>query len=60
VRHALDFLRIEYVISDTPKNLENASCLMFPGVGNVAYAMEHVKKASFDSFFKERVARFIA
>lgn len=56
VRHALDFLHIEYVISDTPKNLEKASCLMFPGVGNAAYAMERVKKAGFDSFLKERAA----
>ena len=59
VRHALDFLRIEYVISDTPKNLENTSCLMFPGVGNASYAMERVKKAGFDSFLKERAAQGI-
>ena len=56
VRHALDFLHIEYVISDTPKNLEQVSCLMFPGVGNAAYAMERIKKAGFDSFLKERAA----
>lgn len=59
VRHALDFLRIEYAISDTPKNLENTSCLMFPGVGNASYAMERVKKAGFDSFLKERAAQGI-
>lgn len=54
VKYALDSLKIDYCASDKPQDLQNASHIIFPGVGNAAYAMENVRKSGFDSFIKDK------
>lgn len=56
IRHALDFFKIEYVVGDKPQDLRKACRIMFPGVGNAAYAMENIRKTGFDSFIKDKAA----
>lgn len=57
VARALDALACEYVIGASPKDLENAEKLIFPGVGDAQYAMEQMKLSGFDSFLKDKVAQ---
>lgn len=54
VKHALDFLKIEYTVADKPQDLKNVCRIMFPGVGNAAYAMAQIKKTGFDIFIKDK------
>ena len=56
VERALLSLGAEYVRSKNPKELENCDRLIFPGVGEAAYAMEQLKKTGFDSFLKDWTA----
>lgn len=56
VEMALESLKIPYLISKNPKDLQNATRLIFPGVGDANYAMEQLKQSGFDSFIKEKVA----
>lgn len=56
VERALSFLGIEYILSKNPKDLEKAERLIFPGVGDAAYAMKQIKETGFDVFLKESVA----
>jgi len=56
VERALLSLGAEYVRSKNPKDLENCDRLIFPGVGEAAYAMEQLKKTGFDSFLKDWTA----
>ncbi len=53
VERALSFLKADYVLSKNPKDLENADRLIFPGVGEAAYAMEQLKKTGFDNFLRD-------
>ena len=53
VERALNFLKAEYVLSKNPGDLEKADKLIFPGVGEAAYAMEQLKKTGFDLFLKD-------
>ena len=57
VERALDALGCEYLRSTTPRQLEKADKLIFPGVGDAQYAMEQLKISGFDSFLKDKVAQ---
>ena len=54
VARALDALGCEYVVSKSPKELQSAQRLIFPGVGDARYAMEQLKNSGFDVFLKEQ------
>lgn len=55
VERAMKFIGAPYVLSKNPKDLENADRIIFPGVGEAAYAMEQLKKSGFDVFLKDWV-----
>lgn len=50
VELALQHLGAEYRISKNPADLEGADRLIFPGVGEAAYAMKELAKTGFDTF----------
>ena len=52
VEHALKSIGAEYVLSKNPEDLKNADKIIFPGVGDAAYAMEQLKQTGFDVFLK--------
>lgn len=56
IKHALDFLKIEYIVADKPHDLQHAGRIMFPGVGNAAFAMTQIKKTGFDVFIRDKAA----
>jgi len=53
VQRALNSLGIENILSKNPEELKNCSKLIFPGVGDAAYAMQQLKETGFDNFLKE-------
>lgn len=53
VERALAFLKAPFILSKSPKDLENCSRIIFPGVGEAAYAMEQLKASGFDLFLKD-------
>lgn len=53
VERALKALGAPFVLSKNPKDLENADRIIFPGVGDAAYAMKQLKLTGFDSFLKD-------
>lgn len=53
VEHALEYLKADYVLSKNPADLKNADKIVFPGVGDAAYAMEQLKATGFDKFLKD-------
>lgn len=57
VERALKSLGIEYVLSKNPQDLKDCSKLIFPGVGDAAYAMEQLAKTGFDAFLKDWAAQ---
>lgn len=57
VEHALSFLQCPYLISKKPRDLQNASALIFPGVGEASYAMNQLKASGFDLFLKDFCAQ---
>ena len=56
VARSLKSLGIEFVLSKNPSDLENCEKLIFPGVGDAAYAMEQLKITGFDNFLKNWAA----
>jgi len=56
VERALDCLKAPFVLSQKPGELENCDRLIFPGVGDAAYAMEQLHVTGFDCFLKEWAA----
>ena len=56
VERALKKLNIDYILSKNPEDLQKCDKLIFPGVGDAAYAMEELKKSGFGSFIKEKTA----
>lgn len=52
VGRALKSLNIEYILSKNPADLENCDKVIFPGVGDAAYAMNELKKSGYDNFLK--------
>lgn len=53
VGRALKNLGIEFILSKNPCDLKNCDKLIFPGVGEAAYAMEQLKISGFDEFLKD-------
>lgn len=53
VKHALESIGAPYILSKNPAELKNVDRIIFPGVGDAAYAMEQLKETGFDSFLKE-------
>jgi glutamine amidotransferase len=56
VERALKSLGAEYILSKKPDDLKDCDRLIFPGVGDAAYAMLQLKETGFDTFLKEAVA----
>ncbi|MDR2897935.1 MAG: imidazole glycerol phosphate synthase subunit HisH [Spirochaetaceae bacterium] len=56
VELALRSLGLEYHIAKRPSELEKTERLIFPGVGDAAYAMKQLSASGFDSFLKEYAA----
>lgn len=56
VEHALKSLGIEYILSKNPAELKDCDKLIFPGVGDAAYAMQQLKETGFDVFIKQWIA----
>lgn len=56
VERALESLGIKYVLSKNPEDLKNCKKLIFPGVGDAAYAMKQLAETGFDVFLKQWVA----
>lgn len=52
VERALDSLKAPYLVSKKPEDLENCDRLIFPGVGDAAYAMQQLHLTGFDRFLK--------
>ncbi|MCR4741285.1 MAG: imidazole glycerol phosphate synthase subunit HisH [Treponema sp.] len=57
VERALKSLKIEYIRSGNPDELKNCDKLIFPGVGDAAYAMKELKDRKLDSFLKDWVSK---
>jgi len=53
VERALKKLNIEYLRSKNPEDLKDCEKLIFPGVGDAAYAMVQLKETGFDKFLTE-------
>ena len=53
VERALAYLKAPYVLSKNPKDLENVDRIIFPGVGEAAYAMQQLRETGYDSFLKD-------
>lgn len=53
VERALEKLGTPYILSKKPCELAGCSRLIFPGVGDAAYAMEQLHASGFDVFLKE-------
>lgn len=53
VQRALNSLGIKNILSKNPEELKNCDKLIFPGVGDAAYAMVQLKETGFDKFLKE-------
>ena len=54
VEMALDSMNIPYILGKKPEELKGADRLIFPGVGDAAYAMGQLKQTGFDVFLKDR------
>ena len=54
VEMALDSMNIPYVLGKKPEDLKGTDRLIFPGVGDAAYAMSQLKQTGFDSFLKDQ------
>ncbi|MBR1639978.1 MAG: imidazole glycerol phosphate synthase subunit HisH [Treponema sp.] len=55
VARALKSLGMEYILSKKPSDLKDCDRLIFPGVGDAAYAMVQLKETEFDTFLKDFV-----
>lgn len=53
VERALKHLGADFVLSKKPGDLTNCDKIIFPGVGDAAFAMGELKKSGFDVFLKE-------
>ncbi len=57
VERALVSLGADYRISKDPRDLATAERIVFPGVGEAAFAMRELRKTGFDSFLAESFAQ---
>ena len=55
VERALKKIGSPYILSKHPEELKTCAKIIFPGVGDAAFAMEQLKITGFDSFIKEWV-----
>ena len=53
VERSLASLNVPFVLSKNPKDLENCDRVIFPGVGEAAYAMKQLRESGFDTFLKD-------
>ena len=53
IQNLLQFLKADFIISDKADELFACSKLIFPGVGEAAYAMGQLRKHGLDSMMKE-------
>ena len=53
VERSLKALNAEYILSKNPSDLVDCDRIIFPGVGDAAYAMDQLKKTGYDKFLKE-------
>ena len=53
VERALASLKAPFILSKKPSDLALCDRLIFPGVGDAAYAMQQLKLTGFDSFLRE-------
>ena len=56
VERALKSLNIDFILSKNPDDLRNCDKIIFPGVGDAAYAMKQLKETGFDVFLKNWAA----
>lgn len=56
VERSLKHLGIDFILSKSPADLDKCDKLIFPGVGDAAYAMKQLKETGFDSFIKEKTS----
>lgn len=52
VSNALDRLQTDSIITDNPAELENVSCVIFPGVGHAGAAMDDLRSRDLDVWLK--------
>lgn len=52
VSNALDRLGVEYFLAETPKELDKADGVIFPGVGHASSAMESLQETGIDTWLK--------
>lgn len=57
VEMALESMAIPYIPGKKPEELKNADKLIFPGVGDAAYAMKQLKVSGFDVFLKDHAQK---
>ncbi len=55
VERALESLNIKYIRSKNPKDFKDCDRLIFPGVGEAAYAMEQLNSSGLADFLREWV-----
>ena len=53
IQNLLQFLKADFIISDKAEELIKCDKLLFPGVGEAAYAMGQLKKSGLDSMMKD-------
>ena len=53
IQNLLQFLKADFIISDRAEELFSCDKLLFPGVGEAAYAMGQLKKNGLDSMMRE-------
>ena len=56
VQRSLTHLGMDFILSKSPADLDKCDKLIFPGVGDAAFAMKQLKETGFDSFIKEKTA----
>ncbi|MCR4580304.1 MAG: imidazole glycerol phosphate synthase subunit HisH [Treponema sp.] len=55
VERALKSLGTDFILSKKPADLKDCDRLIFPGVGDAAYAMVQLKETGFDDFLRKSV-----
>jgi len=55
VERTLSSIGAPFLTSKNPSDLENCNRIIFPGVGDAAFAMSRLKKTGFDLFLRECV-----
>lgn len=56
VERALKSLNIDFILSKKPEDLESCDKIIFPGVGDAAYALKQLEETGFDKCLKKWVS----